>query len=104
MAGFHRVAGVSEVGEGEMKAFFVGTEAIAVCRVGGEFYAFRDECTHQSFTLSDGDLEGGRVACRYHGAEFDIKTGRALCLPATEALETYPVRVEGDDILVGLDD
>lgn len=104
MAEFHRVAGVSEVAEGEMKSFFVGTEAVAVCRVGGEFCAFRDECTHQSFTLSDGDLEGGRVTCRYHGAEFDVRTGEALCLPATEALETYPVKVRGEDILVGLED
>ena len=98
------MAGVSEIAEGEVKAFFVGTEAVAVCRVGGEFYAFRDECTHQSFTLSDGDLQDGRITCCYHGAEFDVKTGEALCLPATEALETYPVRVEGEDVLVGIED
>lgn len=104
MADFEKVADISDIAEGQMKSFFVGTEAVVVCRVEGNFYAFKDECTHQSFTLSDGDLDGDRVTCCYHGAEFNVKTGEVLCLPATEPVETYSVKVEGDDILVSIDD
>ena len=72
--------------------------------VDGRFYAFRDECTHQAYPLSDGMLEGKKLTCIYHGAEFDVETGAALCLPATDAVETYDVKVEGDDIYVLMED
>ena len=104
MSDYREVAKVSDVAEGEVESFFIEGDAIAVCRVEGNFYAFRDECTHQCFTLSDGDLEGECIICCYHGAEFNVRTGEVLSLPAVEPLETYPVKVEGDDILIKLDD
>lgn len=104
MSDYKKAAKVSDIAEGEVESFFIDGDAIAVCRVGGDFYAFRDECTHQRFTLSDGDLEGERITCCYHGAEFNVRTGEALCLPAVEPLETYPVKIDGDDILIKLDD
>ncbi len=100
MSDFEKVAKVLDVPEGEVKAFFAGGESIAICRVDGNFYAFKDECTHQAFTISDGDLNGDCIKCCYHGAEFNVKTGEALCLPAVEPLETYEVKVQGEDILV----
>ena len=99
MSDFEKVAKVSDVAEGGVESFFVGTEAVAICRVDGDFYAFRDECTHQCFPLSDGDIDGERIICCYHGAEFNV-----LCLPAVEPLETYTVKIDRDDILVKLDD
>lgn len=104
MSDYKKVAKVSDIAEGEVESFFVDGEVIAICSVEGSFYAFRDECTHQNFTLSDGDLDGERITCCYHGAEFNVRTGKVLCLPAVEPLETYPVKVDGDDILVKLDD
>jgi len=101
---YKKVAKVSDIPEGEVESFFIDGDAIAICSVEGNFYAFRDECTHQCFTLSDGDLDGERITCCYHGAEFNVRTGEVLCLPAVEPLEIYPVKIDGDDILVKLDD
>ena len=104
MSDYKKVAKVSDIPEGEVESFFIDGDAIAICSVEGNFYAFRDECTHQCFTLSDGDLDGERITCCYHGAEFNVRTGEVLCLPAVEPLETYPVKIDGDDILIKLDD
>ena len=98
------MAKVSDFKEGEIKSFVVDNVAVAICVVDGNFYSFRDECSHQSLTLSDGYLDGNVVTCCYHGAEFNVETGEALCLPAIEPIETYKVKVDGDDILVSVDD
>ncbi len=66
----------------------------------GEFYAIDDHCTHASVPLSDGWLNGACVSCPWHGAEFDLKTGVALSLPATGKVNTFPVVVEQGQIWV----
>ena len=103
MAEFHKVASTSEILDGEVKAFVVENVSIAICNRNNNFYAFRDECSHEAFPLSDGYLEGDNIACMYHGAEFDITTGEALCLPAIEPIEVYELKIDGDDILVKVD-
>ena len=100
MAEFHKVATTSEILDGEVKAFVVENMQIAICNRNNNFYAFRDECSHEEYPLSDGDLEGDNIVCMYHGAEFDIKTGEDLCLPATEPIDVFELKIEGDDILV----
>lgn len=63
----------------------------------GEFYATADTCTHEEWSLGqDSDLEGNEVVCPLHMARFDIRTGAALCFPATLALATYKVEVDED--------
>ena len=104
MAEFEKVAKVSDISPGEVKSFILGNEVIAICNSGGNFYAFIDECSHQTLPLSDGVLEGKTITCAYHGAEFDIETGEALCLPAVDRIETYKLKVEGDDIYVLIED
>lgn len=101
---FEKIAKTSEIPPGEVRSFPVGTEMVAVCNVGGRFFAFRDECTHQAYPLSDGILEGKKITCIHHGAEFDVETGEALCLPATDPVETYPVKIEGEDLYVLIED
>ena len=103
MSDFYKVASTSEVEDGEIKSFIVENEVVAVCRVDGEFYAFKDECSHQTLPLSDGDIEGDVVTCCYHGAEFNVKTGEALCLPASDPIEVFEVKVENDEIFVKID-
>ena len=66
---------------------------IAVANVDGVFYAFDDACTHEQCSLAEGDLEGARVICACHGAEFDVRTGEVLAPPARTPLRVYPVRV-----------
>jgi 3-phenylpropionate/trans-cinnamate dioxygenase ferredoxin component len=98
MAGFVAVSGAGDLGEGEMRAFDVRGTEIAVANVGGEFHAFGDTCTHLQCSLAEGDLEETTVICPCHGSEFDVRSGAVLQGPAREPVETYEVRVEGDNL------
>jgi len=104
MAEFEKVANVADIKPGEIKSFVVGNEMVAICNSDGTFYAFMDECSHQALPLSDGLLEGKTLTCAYHGAEFNVETGKALCLPAVDGVETFEVKVEGDDIYILIED
>ena len=97
-----RVAATSQLGDDETLGVLVNGIKIALYRSGGEFFATDDVCTHAYALLSDGWLEEGCIECPLHQARFDIRTGKALCEPATEDLKTYPVRVEGDAIYVAV--
>ena len=67
----------------------------------GEYFATADRCTHEEWSLGeDSDLEGNEITCPLHMARFDIRTGRALCLPATESLQTYEVVIDGGEVYV----
>lgn len=79
-----------------------GDPATAVYRTeSGEFFATQDSCTHEKWSLGeDGDLDGYEIECPLHMARFDIRSGKALCLPATVALATYPVEVVDQDVYV----
>lgn len=75
---------------------------IALAYVDGKVFAFDDMCTHEDASLSKGSLHGECVKCPLHGSRFDLNTGEALDEPAEDAVTTYPVKIEGDDILVKL--
>ncbi len=99
-----KVTKTSEIAPGEIKPFTVGFDTIAICNIGGKFYAFRDQCSHQELPLSDGEINGEVVTCAYHGAEFNVRTGEALCMPAYEPIEIFKVKVKGDEIFVMMGD
>ena len=73
---------------------------IAVFHVDGSFYAIDDTCTHETYSLAEGYIEGAAVECALHFAKFDLRTGEALCSPALVGLRTYPVKAEGDEVFV----
>ncbi|MET8948899.1 bifunctional 3-phenylpropionate/cinnamic acid dioxygenase ferredoxin subunit [Streptomyces sp. NPDC004542] len=77
---------------------------IAVFHVDGEFYAIDDTCSHGLSSLSGGYVDGCEVECVWHMARFDLRTGRAMCLPATKDVQTYPVKVDGDTIYLEVSD
>jgi apoptosis-inducing factor 3 len=77
---------------------------IAVYRLGDEVFATHGICTHALAFLSDGWVEDGKIECPLHQGQFDIRTGKALCSPVTEDLRVYPVKRDGDDILINLFD
>lgn len=81
----------------------IGQTQLALYRSEGEFFASDNVCTHAYALLSDGFLEDGCIECPLHQAKFDIRTGRALCAPATRDIRVYPVRVDNTDILVDLE-
>lgn len=101
---WHRVAALADLREGEPFAAEHGSIQLALCRVEGSVYAFEDICPHAYALLSQGFVEGGEIECPLHGARFEMATGRCLALPADKDLRTFPVRVEGDDVYVSLQD
>lgn len=75
---------------------------VCLVKYGERVYAFSDQCPHKAFALSGGDMVAPCVLeCPWHGARFDIRSGKVSQGPATEALTTYSVRVVGDEVLVG---
>ena len=100
MTEFTSVAKGRDVSEGEMAAFNVSGQKVAVAHVQGSFYAFGDICTHKRCSLADGELEGTTVTCPCHGSQFDVTTGEVLNPPATEPVPVYSLRVEDDEIQV----
>ncbi len=75
---------------------------ILIALAEGNVYAVDDMCTHEDASLSKGSLHGDCVKCPLHGSRFRLKSGEALDEPAEEALTSYPVKIDGDDILVQL--
>ena len=98
------VCPVDELPPGEMKLVVAGGGDVGVYNVGGELCALEDRCSHDDGPLCEGDWDPdeGVVVCPRHGANFDIRTGRPLTLPAFEPVATYPVRVESGTIEVDI--
>jgi 3-phenylpropionate/trans-cinnamate dioxygenase ferredoxin subunit len=103
MGEFVKVAKTSDIPAGTVKSFIVENQLIAIFNLNNNYYALRDQCSHMDLPLSDGQLEDGVVVCAYHGAEFDIKTGDVLCMPAVEPVESFEVKVEDKQIYVSID-
>ncbi len=84
------------------KPVAIEVDGVAVCltRVGEEVFAVEDTCTHSEASLSEGEVTGTKIECWLHGAEFDLRTGEALTPPATSALKTFKVEVNGNQVVV----
>jgi NADH dehydrogenase len=100
--GWARVCPLDKLREDQPLHADIGQCAVCVVRSNGTLYALRDECTHEAVPLSDGEVADGAIECWKHGSRFDLATGRALNRPATEPVDVYPVRIDGDDVLVRL--
>lgn len=101
MANSVSVAKTKDIPAGTIKTVHANGRAIAIANVDGAFFAVSDLCTHAECSLgAEGFLDGSRVTCGCHGSVFDVKNGKVQALPATADLETYTVKVSGDDILI----
>jgi len=96
------VAGkVSDMSPGTMKKISIDGKDIVVVNVDGEFCAIDDSCTHSGASLSEGTLEGCKITCGWHKAEFDCKTGKLVKFPAKiNNLGSYSVSIESDNVFV----
>lgn len=99
---FVMAAALVDVPQGGVLAVEVDGVEVALVRDGDDVYAIRDECSHAAIPLSEGDVEGCEIECWLHGSRFDVRTGAVLNLPATEPVQTYPTKLEGDAVLVDL--
>jgi len=85
---------------GKPVAIDIDGVAVCVARIGDEVFAVEDTCTHSEASLSEGEITGTKIECWLHGAEFDLRTGEALTPPATAALKTFKVEVNGNQVVV----
>ena len=99
-----RLCAVDEMEPGTARRFDIGRHRIALVRIGEEFYAIGDRCSHADFSLSDGDVyaEDYEIECWKHGSTFDLKTGEPQSLPATKPVPVYDVTVDDGDVKVRL--
>lgn len=100
-----RLCSVTDVPDGSVVRFELGTAAIAVAHIGDSWYAIGDRCSHQDVSLSEGELDPDActLECPKHGSCFSLTTGTPSSLPATKPVPTYVVRIDDSDVYVEID-
>jgi 3-phenylpropionate/trans-cinnamate dioxygenase ferredoxin subunit len=93
-----------EMKSGEARRFDVGEHRIALVRIEDDFYALGDRCSHEDYSLAEGEVwpEERELECPRHGSTFDLRSGEPCSLPATRPVPVYEVEVAGDDVTVVL--
>jgi len=93
-----------ELRSGEARRVDAGGHRIAIVRIDDDFYALGDQCSHEDFSLSEGEVsvDDREIECPRHGSTFDLATGAPCSLPATTPVPVYEVEVDGDDVVVVL--
>jgi 3-phenylpropionate/trans-cinnamate dioxygenase ferredoxin component len=99
-----RLCGVGDIAPGTAVRFDVDGHRIAVVRIGSDFYALGDRCSHADYSLSEGDVweDELEIECPKHGSTFSLTTGEACTLPATQPVPVYELQVDGSDVFVVL--
>jgi len=102
-----KICSATDVPEGEARRFALDGGLVAVVNLGGEgFRAVDAICSHAHYFLDEGevDVDFGTIECPKHGPTFDLNTGKPITLPATQPVERFDVKVEGDDVLIEVTD
>ena len=102
MTNFVKVASIGDLKAGENKVVNVNGNDVGLFNVDGEFFAISNTCLHRGGPLGEGFLEGDVVTCPWHGWRFNVKTGVSPVIP-TAKVTTYPVKIEGNDVMVAID-
>ena len=96
------VASVEELPEGGRLFIEIDDLPIVILKINGQYYAIADVCSHDDGPVGEGNIEGLEIICPRHGAHFDIRTGKVLALPAFVDIPAYPVRINDDQIEIGI--
>ena len=99
MGQFQKVAKKSQLEPSRGTIVEVEGNSIALFDINGKVHAIKNVCPHATGPVGEGSLEGTVVTCPWHGWEFDVVSGASQMNPEIK-VETYPVKVEGDDIFV----
>ena len=94
------VGPVSALPEGSQTEVQVGGKSVVVVCEGGQYYALRNQCSHQNFPLLGGDVSMGRITCAKHGAKFELSSGKPKTLPAVKPVQIYQTRVQDSVVWV----
>ena len=97
------VAAQNDVPHDDVIGLAVAGRDIALYGVAGEVYATDNICTHGHARLCDGFLEGHEIECPLHQGKFDVRDGKPTCAPVTQALRSYPIKIEAGRVLVALE-
>jgi len=97
-----KIGKLEEIPPGERLFLEINGEPVVVINLAGKLFAVGDVCTHDEGPLGDGEIDGYQIICPRHGARFDLRTGKALTLPAVVDIPTYPVKVEAGEIFLGV--
>lgn len=98
--GYQVAATVASIADGGKELIEVGDRLVILFRIGDQFFCIDDVCTHDGGSLADGEWCGFEIACPRHGARFDIRTGDAMCMPATEPTIVHECLVEDGRVYV----
>ena len=101
---WHPVSGAFDLGDEGVMDIEIDDHEIAIYRLGDEFFATENICTHAFAYMATGTVKNGCIECPLHQALFDIRTGKAKSFPATVDLTSYPVKVEAGQVLVEISD
>jgi 3-phenylpropionate/trans-cinnamate dioxygenase ferredoxin subunit len=97
-----RVIGLDELQSGDRRSVFVDDIPALAIRIADQYFVIEDVCTHDGQPLTNGAIEDCTIVCPRHSAKFDLKTGKALCMPATEAIRVFRTEVRDGAIWAGL--
>ncbi len=100
MSEFELVCPAAEVPVGQMKLIEIQDRLAILFNVDGKFYCIDDVCTHDGGPLSDGELHGCQIECPRHGARFDVTTGQAVTMPATQDTASHEVKLDQGNLYV----
>ena len=103
-AEFVRACAVSDLKDDGAISVVLGGDEIAIVKTEGEVFAIRDWCSHAAVPLSEGEVDGFTIECWLHNSRFDLRTGKPTGFPATQPVPVYPVKIEGDDVLVAIEE
>jgi 3-phenylpropionate/trans-cinnamate dioxygenase ferredoxin subunit len=95
-----RVARMDDIAPGGAKTCYAGDARVVLCRVGDDIHAVEDVCTHDDGPLGAGTLVGWVIECPRHGAQFDVRTGDVVRMPAVAPVLTFPVEVRDGEVYV----
>lgn len=101
MSPLEKIADLDELPDPGRKSVIVDETPALLLHAGGQYYCLEDVCTHDGQPLTDGPVRDGSIECPRHGARFDLATGKALCMPATEPVRVFQVEVRGDGVYAG---
>jgi len=99
---FYEIGPSADLPNGERLFVEIGENPIVVFNIAGKYFAIGDVCTHDDGPLGDGLLEDYNIVCPRHGAEFDVRTGKVLMMPAVVDIPAYPVKIVDGNLFIGV--
>lgn len=100
MSEYIAVAAAGELKPAQMKRVVVAGKRLLLCNAAGTLYCVDEMCSHEDYSLYLGCIKDGKIKCSLHGSYFDLASGQPSCEPAVEAIRTYAVKIEADQVWV----